>query len=115
MANKTTIKTPVPGTFYRRPSPDEDPYIDEGDRVSDGQVIGLVEVMKNFNEVKADRDGKKNHHRYCPSAEARVIVRQHADGLALRVVPSEATRTHHHAQRRAQHEVEGRGASCVAP
>ena len=57
MANKTTIKTPVPGTFYRRPSPDEDPYIDEGDRVSDGQVIGLVEVMKNFNEVKADRDG----------------------------------------------------------
>jgi biotin carboxyl carrier protein len=57
MADKTTIKAPVPGTFYRRPSPDEDPYIDEGDRVSDGQVIGLVEVMKNFNEVKADRDG----------------------------------------------------------
>ena len=39
------------------PSPDDDPYVDEGDRVSDGQVIGLVEVMKNFNEVKADRDG----------------------------------------------------------
>jgi biotin carboxyl carrier protein len=57
MADKTTIKAPVPGTFYRRSSPDEDPYIDEGDRVSDGQVIGLVEVMKNFNEVKADRDG----------------------------------------------------------
>jgi acetyl-CoA carboxylase biotin carboxyl carrier protein len=57
MAQKTTIKAPVPGTFYRRPSPDEDPYIDEGDRVSDGQVIGLVEVMKNFNEVKAHRDG----------------------------------------------------------
>ena len=57
MADKTTITTPVPGTFYRRPSPDDDPYVDEGDRVSDGQVIGLVEVMKNFNEVKADRDG----------------------------------------------------------
>jgi len=57
MADKTTIKAPVPGTFYRRPSPDEDPYVDEGDRVSEGQVIGLVEVMKNFNEVKADRDG----------------------------------------------------------
>jgi len=56
MADKTTITTPVPGTFYRRPSPDDDPYVDEGDRVSDGQVIGLVEVMKNFNEVKADRD-----------------------------------------------------------
>lgn len=57
MADKTTITTPVPGTFYRRPSPEDDPYVDEGDRVSDGQVIGLVEVMKNFNEVKADRDG----------------------------------------------------------
>jgi acetyl-CoA carboxylase biotin carboxyl carrier protein len=57
MADKTTITAPVPGTFYRRPSPDDDPYVDEGDRVSDGQVIGLVEVMKNFNEVKADRDG----------------------------------------------------------
>ncbi|HEX5893759.1 MAG TPA: acetyl-CoA carboxylase [Solirubrobacterales bacterium] len=57
MADKATITTPVPGTFYRRPSPDDDPYVDEGDRVSDGQVIGLVEVMKNFNEVKADRDG----------------------------------------------------------
>jgi acetyl-CoA carboxylase biotin carboxyl carrier protein len=57
MADKKTITTPVPGTFYRRPSPDDDPYVDEGDRVSDGQVIGLVEVMKNFNEVKADRDG----------------------------------------------------------
>jgi acetyl-CoA carboxylase biotin carboxyl carrier protein len=57
LADKTTIKAPVPGTFYRSPSPDEDPYVDEGDRVSEGQVIGLVEVMKNFNEVKADRDG----------------------------------------------------------
>jgi biotin carboxyl carrier protein len=57
MADKTTITAPVPGTFYRQPSPDDDPYVDEGDRVSDGQVIGLVEVMKNFNEVKADRDG----------------------------------------------------------
>jgi biotin carboxyl carrier protein len=57
MADQMTIKAPVPGTFYRRPSPDEDPYADEGDRIESGQVIGLVEVMKNFNEVKADRDG----------------------------------------------------------
>lgn len=57
MAEKTTIKAPVPGTFYRRPSPDEDAYVNEGDQVSNGQVIGLVEVMKNFNEVKTDRDG----------------------------------------------------------
>jgi acetyl-CoA carboxylase biotin carboxyl carrier protein len=57
MADATTIKAPVPGTFYRRPSPDEDPFANEGDRISSGQVIGLVEVMKSFNEVKADRDG----------------------------------------------------------
>jgi acetyl-CoA carboxylase biotin carboxyl carrier protein len=57
MADRTMIKAPVPGTFYRRPSPDEEPYANEGDRISNGQVIGLVEVMKNFNEVKADRDG----------------------------------------------------------
>jgi acetyl-CoA carboxylase biotin carboxyl carrier protein len=53
----TTINAPVPGTFYRRPSPDEEPYANEGDRIANGQVIGLVEVMKNFNEVKTDRDG----------------------------------------------------------
>jgi acetyl-CoA carboxylase biotin carboxyl carrier protein len=47
----------VPETFCRRPSPDEKPCASEGDRITNGQVIGLVEVMKNFNEVKADRDG----------------------------------------------------------
>jgi acetyl-CoA carboxylase biotin carboxyl carrier protein len=57
MEDRTTIKAPVPGVFYRRPSPDEEPYANEGDRIANGQVIGLVEVMKNFNEVKADRDG----------------------------------------------------------
>ena len=57
MADRTTIKAPVPGTFYRRPSPDENAYVNEGDRIASGQVIGLVEVMKTFNEIKADRDG----------------------------------------------------------
>jgi acetyl-CoA carboxylase biotin carboxyl carrier protein len=57
MADRPTIKAPVPGTFYRRPSPDEDPYANEGDRIASGQVIGLVEVMKTFNEIKADQDG----------------------------------------------------------
>jgi acetyl-CoA carboxylase biotin carboxyl carrier protein len=51
------ITAPAPGTFYRRPSPDEDPYVEEGDRVESGQVVGLVEVMKNFIEVKAAQDG----------------------------------------------------------
>jgi acetyl-CoA carboxylase biotin carboxyl carrier protein len=52
-----TIKAPAPGTFYRRPSPDEDPYVNEGDAIESGQVVGLVEVMKNFIEVKAEADG----------------------------------------------------------
>jgi acetyl-CoA carboxylase biotin carboxyl carrier protein len=57
MVDTNTIKAPAPGTFYRRPSPDDDPYVEEGDRVGDGQVVGLVEVMKNFIEVTAEQDG----------------------------------------------------------
>jgi acetyl-CoA carboxylase biotin carboxyl carrier protein len=57
MAERRTIKSPMPGTFYRRPSPDEDPFVNEGDRVSNGDVVGLVEVMKSFNEIKSDQEG----------------------------------------------------------
>lgn len=53
----TTIKTAVPGVFYRRPSPEEPPYVQEGDTIRPGQTIALIEVMKNFNEVKADQAG----------------------------------------------------------
>lgn len=52
------ILSPLPGTFYRRPSPDQPAYKEEGDAVANGDVIGLVEVMKTFYEVKADADGK---------------------------------------------------------
>lgn len=48
----------LPGVFYRRPAPDQDPYIEEGTVVEDGQTLGLIEVMKTFNEVKADRSGR---------------------------------------------------------
>ena len=47
----------MPGTFYRRPDPDSDPYVEEGDEVSAGDAVGLIEVMKNFQEVKAAEDG----------------------------------------------------------
>ena len=57
MQQNRTIKSPMPGTFYRRPSPDEEPFVNEGDRISSGDVVGLVEVMKNFNELKSDQDG----------------------------------------------------------
>ena len=57
MAEKT-VRAQMPGTFYRRPDPDSDPYVEEGDEVSAGDTIGLIEVMKNFNEVKVEEDGK---------------------------------------------------------
>lgn len=57
MANKQVL-SPLPGTFYRRPAPDQPPYKEEGDEVAVGDVIGLVEVMKSFHEVKSQENGK---------------------------------------------------------
>jgi acetyl-CoA carboxylase biotin carboxyl carrier protein len=56
LADKT-VKAQMPGTFYRRPDPDSDPYVNEGDSVSAGDTVGLIEVMKSFHEVKAEEDG----------------------------------------------------------
>ena len=56
MADKT-VKSPMPGTFYRRPDPDSDPFVNEGDAVSPGDTVGLVEVMKSFHEIKAQEEG----------------------------------------------------------
>ncbi|MDP9458480.1 MAG: biotin carboxyl carrier domain-containing protein [Actinobacteria bacterium] len=56
MAEKT-IKSPMPGTFYRRPDPESDTYVSEGDEVSPGDTVGLIEVMKSFHEVKAEEGG----------------------------------------------------------
>ena len=56
MADKT-IKAQMPGTFYRRPDPESDVYVEEGDQVSAGDAIGLIEVMKSFHEVKAEEEG----------------------------------------------------------
>jgi biotin carboxyl carrier protein len=51
------VLTPVPGTFYRRPDPDSEPFLNDGDAVSIGDTIGLVEIMKNFQEVEAEVGG----------------------------------------------------------
>lgn len=56
MADKS-VKAQMPGTFYRSPDPDSDPYVEEGDSVSAGDAVGLIEVMKSFHEVKAQEDG----------------------------------------------------------
>jgi acetyl-CoA carboxylase biotin carboxyl carrier protein len=52
-----TIKAQMPGTFYRRPDPESDVYVEEGDEVSAGDTVGLIEVMKSFHEVKVEEDG----------------------------------------------------------
>jgi acetyl-CoA carboxylase biotin carboxyl carrier protein len=52
------VLSPLPGIFYRRPAPEEPPYKEHGDHVAHGDVIGLVEVMKQFTEIHADAGGK---------------------------------------------------------
>ncbi len=53
-----TITSPVVGTFYRSSSPDAEPYVEEGDLVSRGQVLCIVEAMKLMNEIEAEVDGR---------------------------------------------------------
>lgn len=52
-----TVDAPLSGTFYRRPSPEEPPYVEEGEEVNPGQVVCIVESMKIFNEVRVERRG----------------------------------------------------------
>lgn len=51
------IKSPIPGTFYRKSAPDQLPFKKIGDSVTVGDTVGLVEVMKTFHEIKADLEG----------------------------------------------------------
>ena len=51
------IVAPLTGVFYRSPSPNAEPYVREGGPVNAGQVIGLIEAMKLFNEIKSDVTG----------------------------------------------------------
>lgn len=57
MAEQKTVLSPIPGVFYRKPAPEKDVYVKEGDTVKTGDVLAMVEVMKNFYEIKAETDG----------------------------------------------------------
>lgn len=57
MSERKAILSPLPGVFYRKPSPEQAEYVQEGDTIKAGDVVGLIEVMKNFYEVKAEEDG----------------------------------------------------------
>ncbi|HEY9827976.1 MAG TPA: acetyl-CoA carboxylase biotin carboxyl carrier protein [Stenomitos sp.] len=59
-ANKNWVEvtSPMVGTFYRAPGPDEPPYINVGDVVRSGQVICIIEAMKLMNELEAEVNGE---------------------------------------------------------
>ena len=52
------IKSPIIGTFYRKPSPDKDVFVNVGDTVGEGDVLCVIEAMKLFNEIESDISGK---------------------------------------------------------
>ncbi len=58
VANGYPIKSPIVGTFYRRPSPEAKPYVELGSQVALGDTLCVVEAMKVMNEIKADRAGR---------------------------------------------------------
>jgi acetyl-CoA carboxylase biotin carboxyl carrier protein len=53
-----TIKSPMIGTFYRRPSPDKDIFVNVGDEITPGSVVCIIEAMKLFNEIESEVSGK---------------------------------------------------------
>jgi acetyl-CoA carboxylase biotin carboxyl carrier protein len=53
-----TIKSPMIGTFYRRPSPDKPNFVEPGDEVSVGKVVCIIEAMKLFNEIESEIKGR---------------------------------------------------------
>ena len=52
------MKSPLVGTFYNSPKPDEPPFISEGDIIREGQIICIIEAMKIFNEIESEFSGK---------------------------------------------------------
>ncbi|KMQ62757.1 acetyl-CoA carboxylase [Chryseobacterium sp. BLS98] len=52
------IKSPMIGTFYRKPSPDKDVFVNVGDEISAGKVVCVIEAMKLFNQIDSEISGK---------------------------------------------------------
>ena len=57
-SNYITVKSPMIGTFYRRPSPDKPAFVEIGDEISPGKVVCVVEAMKLFNEIESEVSGR---------------------------------------------------------
>jgi len=56
--NWVAITSPMVGTFYRAPAPGEPAFVEDGDRISNGQVVCIIEAMKLMNEIEAEVSGK---------------------------------------------------------
>ena len=57
-SNYITVKSPMIGTFYRKPSPDKPMFVEVGSTISKGDVVCVIEAMKLFNEIEAEVSGK---------------------------------------------------------
>ena len=53
-----TIKSPIIGTFYRKPSPDKPMFVEVGNNIGPGDVLCVIEAMKLFNEIESEVSGK---------------------------------------------------------
>ena len=53
-----TIKSPIIGTFYRRPSPDKPIFAEVGQNIAEGDILCIIEAMKLFNEIESEVSGK---------------------------------------------------------
>ena len=52
------VKSPIIGTFYRKPSPDKPSFVEVGQSIAKGDVLCVIEAMKLFNEIESDFSGK---------------------------------------------------------
>jgi len=52
------VRSPMVGTFYRSPAPDQDAYVNEGDKVTDGSPLCIIEAMKLMNEIVSEHSGR---------------------------------------------------------
>jgi acetyl-CoA carboxylase biotin carboxyl carrier protein len=57
-SNTVTIKSPMIGTFYRKPAPDKPYFVEVGDEISVGKVVCIIEAMKLFNEIESEINGR---------------------------------------------------------
>lgn len=77
--NARTVNAPLTGIFYRSASPQSGPFVQEGSAVAVGDVIGLIEAMKLFNEIKSTAAGRVKR----VVAENGKLVRAHAPLIEL--------------------------------